>query len=204
MTPLSLAETSTSTLSLTTLFVVKNITSYAQPTIQTSECSTKDHGTATNHASAIRQAVRVLLCSAGKILLLRCHDVHDFSHFWWVTPGGGLQAGESYLDAAIREVREETGLCLALSDLHGPVARRFVTHGVRFSIGAQEEVYYLVRLDDAISSTPLTSHELPTEDDYAWLTPSDLAADPTMPREIVPLITGSNTCCVILHPVHYE
>ncbi|GAA3746191.1 hypothetical protein GCM10022239_22200 [Leifsonia bigeumensis] len=38
---------------------------------------------------------------------------------WWFTPGGGLDAGESPREAALREVREETGL--ALSSVSGPV-----------------------------------------------------------------------------------
>lgn len=42
---------------------------------------------------------------AGRLLLAR--HVHDGL---WATPGGGVEPGESPLDAAVREVREETGL----------------------------------------------------------------------------------------------
>ena len=36
---------------------------------------------------------------------------------FWCPPGGGLDAGETHVDAAVRELREETGLVLAPSEL---------------------------------------------------------------------------------------
>ena len=57
-----------------------------------------------------RPAARILLIDPqGRILLLRAVDPSN-GQTWWVTPGGGLEAGESFEDAARRELREETGL----------------------------------------------------------------------------------------------
>jgi len=51
--------------------------------------------------------VRVLLLSdTNEILLVRSW----LGHQSWSMPGGGLQRGELPLDAAVREVQEETGL----------------------------------------------------------------------------------------------
>jgi 8-oxo-dGTP pyrophosphatase MutT (NUDIX family) len=64
-----------------------------------------------NHDSPLvrRRAARaVLLDPANRVLLVRFEDVRRGAH-WWATPGGGLKTGETHEDAAIREIREETG-----------------------------------------------------------------------------------------------
>lgn len=53
---------------------------------------------------ATQEADRVLL---GK----------DRGNDWWLLPGGGREDGERYEAAAIREVEEETGIAVELSDL---------------------------------------------------------------------------------------
>ena|SRR5688572_15847347 len=63
-----------------------------------------------------RPAARVLVISdADTILLLHAQDFEG--HRWWLMPGGGLDAGESFEEAARREVREETGRDLVVGPL---------------------------------------------------------------------------------------
>lgn len=52
--------------------------------------------------------VRVILIDeSGKMLLVRQrHEGKDV----WMVPGGGIEDGENAVEAAVREVREETGL----------------------------------------------------------------------------------------------
>jgi hypothetical protein len=45
-----------------------------------------------------------------QLLLFLARDSTRPGQHWWVTPGGGLQIGESFEEAASRELHEETGL----------------------------------------------------------------------------------------------
>jgi 8-oxo-dGTP pyrophosphatase MutT (NUDIX family) len=57
-----------------------------------------------------RPVSRVLLSGpGGRLLLLLAQDVPG-GHQWWVTPGGGLDDGESFEQAAWRELLKETGI----------------------------------------------------------------------------------------------
>jgi 8-oxo-dGTP pyrophosphatase MutT (NUDIX family) len=60
-----------------------------------------------------RRAARLLVLTPdGRVLLLRLTP--SFRDPFWVTPGGGLDDGESYESAAERELREEVGRTLPL------------------------------------------------------------------------------------------
>jgi ADP-ribose pyrophosphatase YjhB (NUDIX family) len=61
-----------------------------------------------------RPAARVLVLSEqSRLLLLEAEDAPG-GHRWWLAPGGGLQADETFEAAAERELNEETGLRLAV------------------------------------------------------------------------------------------
>lgn len=59
-----------------------------------------------------RPAARVILINEHKyVLYLHAREDTTGKEFW-VMPGGGLEANETFEEAAIREVREETGLTI--------------------------------------------------------------------------------------------
>ena len=52
----------------------------------------------------------LVIDESDRVLLLRTQLPHRKEDSVWLTPGGGLKPGETHEEAAIRELREETGL----------------------------------------------------------------------------------------------
>lgn len=113
-----------------------------------------------------RRAARVILLDeADRVLLVRGHDVDQPSRTWWFTVGGGIDTGETSREAAVRELREETGIALWADDLVGPVYTRSALFDFFARLCRQDEELFLARVRSS-DLTPLT-HE-------AW---TDLEAD---------------------------
>jgi len=108
----------------------------------------------------------------GRLLMVR-HVVPGRYDFW-VAPGGGVKGGESYEEAAAREVLEETGLTvrigrlLYIEDLVNPECRF-----VKFWFAAQ-------MVDGSISTAhPEAAAEHITE--AAWLLPAEFQGKVVFP-----------------------
>lgn len=66
--------------------------------------------------SSLTSAVGAVITDpAGRVLLCQQRQGHQL----WVLPGGKIRAGESPVDAAIRDIREETGMETEIIDLVG-------------------------------------------------------------------------------------
>ncbi len=91
-----------------------------------------------------RETVRLLLIEpADRVLLFEDSDPGLSSRpTFWITPGGGIDPGETAEQAAVREVAEETGHLLSPDDLRGPIADRRVVHGYSDKVVEQHEIYY--------------------------------------------------------------
>ncbi|WP_348271369.1 NUDIX domain-containing protein [Bosea sp. Root381] len=90
----------------------------------------------------------------GRVLLFRFvfRDGALAGQDSWATPGGGLDPGETYEEAAIRELREETGI---LVEAIGPsiATREFV---LQLPDGEQvmaQERFFLIDVDETVLST---------------------------------------------------
>ncbi|MFW6597474.1 NUDIX hydrolase [Propionibacteriaceae bacterium Y2011] len=95
-----------------------------------------------------RRTARVIMVDpADRVLLFADSDPGLPAYGWWVTPGGGIDAGETAEQAAVREVAEETGAVITEDQLIGPLARRHVVHGYSDQVVDIDELFYGVRVD---------------------------------------------------------
>ena len=127
-----------------------------------------------------RRAARVLLLDdAGRVLLLHGRDPDRPGHEYWFTVGGGLEPGEGFVEAAVRELREETGLDMGPADLTGPVWRQLTEFPFGGRWYAQEQEFFVAHAPDgpwAFSRAGFDEIEAAIIDRFAWWSVAELEA----------------------------
>lgn len=88
----------------------------------------------------------VLLDHSGAVLLLCGSDpaIEDGPR-WWITIGGEVAPGERLVEAAVRELAEETGLRVAPADMVGPIWRRDEVFEFNGALIDSEEFFFVCR-----------------------------------------------------------
>ena len=138
-----------------------------------------------------RRATRVGGPDGVRVLLFADTDPGIPGSRWWVTPGGGIDPGESEVEAGVREVFEETGLRVAASDLLGPVVTRTVVHGYSDQVLSQHETFFVVRTP---RFEPDTSGHTPDEQitlsGHRWIALEELDTlpEPVWPQGLAALV----------------
>lgn len=145
-----------------------------------------------------RLTARVLLVEpGGRVLLFEDSDPSaPGSPTFWITPGGGVDTGESLYAAASREVWEETGLRLAPGSLQGPMAERVVVHGYSDKIAVQTETFFVAKAPrQDITPTGLTEEEQLTVVGHRWWSMDELrqTARPVWPVGLADLVVVAHT-----------
>lgn len=141
-------------------------------------------------AKRFRPAVRGLVVDpAGHVLMVRLSFPHGA---YWVLPGGGVDTGETEMDALHRELREETGLESA--EVAGHVWNRVHEFDLVEPDGTvwdgQSESVHLVRTRHFLPRPSFTPEQLRAEnlDEHRWWTLDEIDAydgpDRFAPRDI--------------------
>ncbi len=120
-----------------------------------------------------RRAARVILLDeADRVLLVRGHDADQPERSWWFTVGGGIAPGETARQAAVRELREETGITLPEDVLVGPVYTRSAIFDFFATLRHQDEELFVARVDSAalppLSYDDWTDVEADVLDELRW------------------------------------
>ena len=145
-----------------------------------------------------RLTSRVLLFDRENRVLLFLTKAPDTSGAArWLTPGGGVDAGESQHDAAVRELFEETGL--RIDNLGDPVwAHDFDVQWDDADHDTGHAEFYTAVVD---SFEPSSEHWTPEEHvdvlAHKWWTLSELIGtdEPYEPKELVNLVRRQLPSC---------
>ena len=137
-------------------------------------------------ANSIAPSVNVVVENGrGEILLIRRSDNDN-----WALPGGAIDLGESMTQAAVREVKEETGIDCEITGLVGIYTDP--KHIILYtSNGEARQEFSIVLTALEVGGAPTPSGE---STQVVWTTPSDavnLAMDRSMRMRLEHYLAGA-------------
>lgn len=138
-----------------------------------------------------RETARIMLVDEqNRIFLLKTHfDPEVGLPPRWLTPGGGIDSGESMLQAAVRELYEETGKTVNPEDLGEPVlvasGRWDWADGLNYHTYT-DTIYELKVLNFQPDISGFTQDELRDILEHRWWNVEDIlqSDEPVAPHEL--------------------
>ena len=137
-----------------------------------------------------RQAGRaILLDRTGRVLLIR-FVLPNMT--FWATPGGGVEADESLLAAARRELREELSIDVPL---HGPVHQAVGIFEFEGVLIENSDTFFAGRHDGLPCLGGLTAGERAVLQEVRWWTAEEMesTADAIFPRDLAAVVRRINS-----------
>ena len=146
--------------------------------------------TAKTHVKHRETARIMLIDEENRIFLLKTHfDPEVGLPPRWLTPGGGIDSGESTLQAAVRELYEETGMTVSPEVLGEPVlvasGRWDWADGLNYHTYT-DTIYELKVQNFQPDTSGFTQDELRDILEYRWWTLEEIlgSKEPLAPHEL--------------------
>ncbi len=133
------------------------------------------------HPGQHRETARILLTNPREqfFLLLTHFDPEVGLPPRWITPGGGIDEGETPLEAAVRELREETGIVVsqeALGEKLGEISGRWDWGDGENHHTYTDHFYKLQVTDFELDDSGWTDDERRDVLEYRWWSVPELIA----------------------------
>ena len=123
-----------------------------------------------NWEHSVRPTVRGIIWRGGKLAM-----VYNQKYDYYAFPGGGVEEGEDYHQALIREVREEIGLRVLPESIKefGSALRLNSSQKFERTIFEQENFYYLCEAGEDIEEQVLDEYEKEEGFKLAFVSPEE-------------------------------
>jgi 8-oxo-dGTP pyrophosphatase MutT (NUDIX family) len=95
----------------------------------------------------------------------------------WLTPGGGVDEGETLAEAAARELGEEIGLQVGPDELGAPIAYTAGHANLGWATGVFRDDFFFLRIDGHdVDISRMQALELSHHTGFRWWTVGELAS----------------------------
>jgi 8-oxo-dGTP diphosphatase len=145
-----------------------------------------------------RRSARLLIIEpAGRVLLFRFVFKRGAlaGEDYWATPGGGVEEGETFEQAAIRELREETGI--RVESVGPPVGQReFVLQLSDGEHVVADERFFRVEAKEAtLSRDEWTPNEVEVMVAHRWWSKDELSqtSETVWPENLIEMLPEAGT-----------
>lgn len=143
-----------------------------------------------------RVTARVLPVSqTGAVLLLQEQDPARPGDLFWSSIGGAVDSGESLPEAAVRELREETGIVVGVDCLTAPVHRELRAYSWDGIDYVADSTYFVVPLEGhvEVNFDHLEPGEVGNVLAAGWWTPAALTGVAVRPPDLPEIMSTALT-----------